>query len=58
MGMAELASTRNDWPRQPWSLGTSGWLPLLSKELKWLRVEVAALLEVRRPGCSTIILCG
>lgn len=27
-------------------------LPLLLRELRWLRVEVAAHLEVRRPGCN------
>lgn len=33
-------------------------LPLLSRELKRLRVEVAALLEVGRPGSGTISVAG
>ena len=70
VGAAEVACTRSDHPRLnlrrafrvgAWnirSLRQDERLPLLSRELKRLGVEVAALSEVRRPGSGTISVGG
>ena len=70
VGVAEVAPTRSDCQRLnlrravrvgAWnvrSLRQDGRLPLLSRELKRLRVEVVALSEVRRPGSGTISVGG
>ncbi|XP_069972960.1 uncharacterized protein [Penaeus vannamei] len=67
---AEVASTRSNCPRLilrrrvrvgAWnarSLRQDDRLPLLSRELGKLRVVVAALAEVRRPGSGTISVGG
>ena len=69
-GVAVVASTRSDCLRLnlrrgvrvgAWnirSLRQDDRLPLLSRELGKLRVEVAALSEVRRPGSGTISVGG
>ena len=70
VGVAEVASTRSDCQRLnlrrevrvgAWnvrSLRQDDRLPLLSRELGRLRVEVAALSEVRRPGSGMTCVGG
>lgn len=69
-GVAEVASIQSDCPRLNlrWKVKVGAWkihslhqdeqLPLLSKEMGRLRVEVSALSEVRRPGNGTIGVGG
>lgn len=69
-GEAEVASARSNCLRfnlrqavwvgawNIWSLQQDEGLLLLSRELKWLGVEVAALSEVRRPDGGTVSMGG
>lgn len=70
VGVTEVAFTRSDCMRSNtrWAarVGASNvqplqqddWLPLLSRKLKQLRVDVAALSEVRRHGVGMISVGG